>query len=113
MENLIKMDDLGAPLFLETPKWLLLHKTAFFGGFRQLCFTFTSQSPPGFKVEMSQPYKSSPQKTTHHVVAVGETQNFILQIPKGMGWRMSFRLQMWRHVGHVEFQGDMYNGGIS
>ena len=42
---------------------------------RQLCFTFISQSPPGVEVawivDMSQPYKSSPQKTTHHDVAVG------------------------------------------
>ena len=30
-------------------KWLLLHKK-FFGGFRQLCFTFLSQSPPGVNV---------------------------------------------------------------
>ena len=32
-----------------SPKWLLLHRK-FFGGFRQLCFSFTSQSPPGVKV---------------------------------------------------------------
>ena len=55
-------------------KWLLLQKR-FCGGFRQLFFTFTSQSPPGVKVawivNMSHPYKSSPRKMTHHVVAVG------------------------------------------
>ena len=33
----------------QSPKWLLLHKK-FFGGFRQLFFTFISQSPPGVKV---------------------------------------------------------------
>ena len=52
----------------------VLHKM-FFGEFRQLRFTFISQSLPGVKVawivDMSQPYESSPQKTTHHVVAVG------------------------------------------
>ena len=59
-----------------TPKRLLLHKK-FVGEFRQLRFTFISQSPPGVKVawivDMSQPqpYKSSPQKPTDHVVAVG------------------------------------------
>ena len=35
----------------------------FFGGFRQLFFTFISQSLPGVKVvDMSHPCKSSPQK---------------------------------------------------
>ncbi len=67
-------------------KWLLLQK-GFCGGFRQLyiclpsCFRKVlwrvppTQSPPGVKVawivDMSHLYKSSPQKTTHHVVAVG------------------------------------------
>ena len=45
------------------PKWLLLQKK-FLGEFHQLRFTFISQ-PPGGKaawiVDMSQPYKSSPQ----------------------------------------------------
>ena len=60
-------------LYISLPNGCCFKK--FFRGFRQLCFTFTSQSPPGVKVawivEMSQPYKSSPDKTTHHVVAVG------------------------------------------
>ena len=55
-------------------KWLLLQKR-FCGGFRQLFFTFVSQSPCGVKVawiaDMSHQYTSSPQKTTHHVVAIG------------------------------------------
>ena len=38
-------------------------------------YKFISQSPLGVKVEwivdMSQPYKSRPQKPTHHVIAVG------------------------------------------
>ena len=46
-----------------------------FGGFRRLCFTFISQSSPGVEVarivDMSHPYKSSPQKMAYHVVAVG------------------------------------------
>ena len=74
-------------------KWLLLQKR-FCGGFRQLFFTFVCQmavellhkssledsancalhlSPCLLMriVDMSHPYKSSPQKTTRHVVAVG------------------------------------------
>ena len=62
-------------------KWLLLQKR-FCGRFRQLFLTFVSQSPPGVKVawivDMSHPYKSSPQKMTHHVVAVGVFFGFIL-----------------------------------
>ena len=57
-----------------SPKWLLLDKK-FFGGFSQLCLAFFSQFLPEVKVawidDMSQPYKSSLQKTTHHVFAVG------------------------------------------
>ena len=48
-------------------KWLLLQKR-FCGGFPQLFSTFVSQI--AWIVDMSQPYKSSPQKTTHHVIAV-------------------------------------------
>ena len=56
-------------------KWVLLQKR-FCGGFRQPFFTFICL-PNGCCVkvaqivDMSHPYKSSPQKTTHHVVAVG------------------------------------------
>ena len=68
-------------LFTLSPKWLLLHKR-FFGGFRWQCFTFVSF--PGVKDawigHMSHPYKFSPQKITHHVVAVGVFFGFILYI---------------------------------
>ena len=57
-----------------SPKWLLLDKK-FFGGCSQLCLAFVSQFLPEVKVawvdDVSQPYKSSPQKTTNHVFAVG------------------------------------------
>ena len=57
-----------------SPKWLLLHKSCLEGS-ANCAFTFISQSPRGVKVawivDMSHPYRSSPQKTTHHVVAVG------------------------------------------
>ncbi len=58
-----------------SPKWLLLHKSSLEG-----CANCALHLSPslllGSKlheliVDMSQPYKSSPQKTTHHVVAVG------------------------------------------
>ena len=67
-------------------KWLLLQKR-FCGGVCQLCFTFISQSPPGVKVawivDMSHPYKSRPQKTTHDVVAVGV---FFGLVPRSESW---------------------------
>ena len=57
-----------------SPEWLLLHKSSLEGS-ANCALHFISQSPPGVKVawvvDMSHSYKSSPQKTTHHVVAVG------------------------------------------
>ena len=70
-------------------KWLLLQKR-FCGGFRQLYFTFISQSPPGVEVawvvDMSHPYKSSPQKTVHHVVAVGVFFGLIFVMVPSCWW---------------------------
>ena len=85
-------------------KWQLLHKK-FSGGFRQLCFAFISQSSPGVEVawivDISQPYKSSPQRTTHHVVAVGVFFGLIQ-----VGWPKCHLFDRWSvsPPGHLEWE---------
>ena len=103
-----------------SPKRLLLHKNVV-GWFRQLCFTCISQSPPGVKVawsvDASHPYKSSPQKTTHHVVAVGVF--FGLISPKMLGLQCSnlcwvlltawfFRVSLERWLGRTWWHRDFW-----
>ena len=76
-----------------SPKWLLLQKSSLEGSANcaLLRFTCISQCPCWgqccLDCDMFQPYKSSPQKRTHHVVAVGVFFGFIFS--QNNQWRIA------------------------
>ena len=95
-----------------SPKWLLLQKSSLEGS-ANCALQFISQSPPGVKVAwivvMFHAYKSSPQKTTHHVVAVGVFFGFIFWIVVVPAYQMNLNMRpMKLHRGHWIMTGSAF-----